>query len=242
MIGVTEDTVLGGKVTLFQPERGFRAGTDSLLLASAVNLQPGAHALEIGCGCGGALLPAAWRNTEGRFTGLEVDPEMTSLAKRGAMANGAAIRVRVETGEAKAWVRERENMFDLVFSNPPYFQPGTIKPTGTEKQTAYITPLSTDEWVKAMLHAAKPKAPIILIHRAAELASLLSALDRRAGEITILPIYSKPSEPAKRILIRARKGLRRGETRLLAPVYQYGEDGEVTSFLESVRRGEAIDW
>lgn len=242
MSSITEDTVLGGKVTLFQPERGFRAGTDSLLLASAIALPNGAHALEVGCGCGGALLPAAWRNGDARFTGLDVDPEMTVLAKRGAMANGAAMRVRVETGEASSWVRERENMFDLVFSNPPYFQPGTIKPTGTEKETAYITPLTTDEWVKAMLHAAKPKAPIILIHRAAELAALLSALDRRAGEITVLPIYSKRGEAAKRVLVRARKGLRRGETRLLDPVWQYAEDGEVTPFLESVRRGEAIDW
>ena len=242
MNGVTEDTVLGGKVTLFQPERGFRAGTDSLLLAAAVSVPGDCHALEIGCGCGGALLPATWRNPGARFTGLEVDPEMTALAKRGAMANGFAMRVRAETGEASMWVRERENMFDLVFSNPPYFQPGTIKPTGTEKETAYITPLTTDEWVKAMLHAAKPKAPVILIHRAAELAALLSALERRAGEITVLPIYAKPGEPAKRILVRARKGLRRGETRLLEPVYQYGDDGEVTEFLESIRRGEAIDW
>ena len=242
MSGVTEDTVLGGKVTLFQPERGFRAGTDSLLLAAAVTISAGEHALEIGSGCGGALLPAAWRNSDGRFTGLEVDPDMTALAKRGAMANGAAMRVRAETGEASMWVRERENMFDCVFSNPPYFQPGTIKPTGTEKETAYITPLTTDEWVKAMLHAAKPKAPVILIHRAAELAALLSALDRRAGEITVLPIYAKPGEPAKRILVRARKSLRRGEVRLLEPVYQYSAAGEVTDFLESVRRGDAIHW
>ena len=213
-----------------------------MLLAAAVNLSHGEHALEIGSGCGGAILPAAWRNPDARFTGLEVDPEMTALAKRGAMANGTAMRVRVETGEASMWVRERENMFDCVFSNPPYFQPGTIKPTGTEKESAYITPLTTDEWVKAMLHAAKPKAPIILIHRAAELSALLSALDRRAGEITILPIYSKPHEPAKRILIRARKGLRRGDSRLLDPVWQYGDNGEVTPFLESVRRGESIDW
>ncbi len=242
MNGITEDTVYGGKVTLFQPERGFRAGTDSLMLAASSTLRAGAHALEIGCGCGGAILPAAWRNPDARFTGLEVDPEMTALAKRGAMANGVAMHVRIETGEASAWVRERENMFDLVFSNPPYFQPGTIKPTGTEKETAYITPLTTDEWVKAMLHAAKPKAPVILIHRAAELATLLSALDRRAGEIAVLPIYSKPDEPAKRILVRARKGLRRGETRLLDPVWQYRKDGDITPFLESVRRGEAIEW
>lgn len=242
MSGITEDTVLGGKVTLFQPERGFRAGTDSLLLAAAVKAGDGDHALEIGCGCGGALLPAAWRNSDARFTGLEVDPEMTALAKRGTMANGVAMRVRAETGEAQAWVRERENMFDVVFSNPPYFQPGTIKPTGTEKATAYITPLTTDDWVKAMLHAAKPKAPVILIHRAAELAALLSALDKRAGEITVLPIYSKPSESAKRILVRARKGLRRGETRLLAPVYQFGESGEPTEFLQGVHSGEPIDW
>jgi hypothetical protein len=54
----TEDTVYQGRVHLVQPEQGFRAGTDSLLLAAALSCRPGGEALEVGCGCGGALLPA----------------------------------------------------------------------------------------------------------------------------------------------------------------------------------------
>ena len=37
----TEDTVYQGRVHLVQPEQGFRAGTDSLLLAAALSCRPG---------------------------------------------------------------------------------------------------------------------------------------------------------------------------------------------------------
>ena len=41
----TEDTVYQGRVLLVQPEQGFRAGTDSLLLAAALACRPGGEAL-----------------------------------------------------------------------------------------------------------------------------------------------------------------------------------------------------
>ena len=57
---LTQDGLLDGRVTLLQPEKGFRAGLDSVLLAAAVSGPEGpARALEIGCGAGAALLAAA---------------------------------------------------------------------------------------------------------------------------------------------------------------------------------------
>lgn len=239
---MTEDSVYQGRVRLVQPEQGFRAGTDSLLLAAAVACKPGGEALELGCGCGGALLPAAYRMGDVRFSGVDMVRTTVILAQRGVTLNGFDGRVVVHEGEASAWVRDHENRFDLVFANPPYFEPGRISAPGEGKTEAYIETLDLAGWVKAMAFAAKPRAPIVMIHRAAELARILTAFDRQTGEITVLPVASKPGEEARRVLVRGRKGLKRGPVRLLAPLVTHLADGSASPALEAVRRGEAIGW
>ena len=52
---ITEDLFLGGKLSLFQPKDGFRAGLDSVLLAASVNAKSGEKVLEIGSGVGTVL-------------------------------------------------------------------------------------------------------------------------------------------------------------------------------------------
>ena len=151
-------------------------------------------------------------------------------------------RVRVEQGAASAWVKGHENAFDLVFSNPPYFEPGRISAPGEGKAAAYLESLDLAGWVKAMVFAARPKAPVVMIHRAAELARILAAFDKQTGEITVLPIASKPGEEARRVLVRGRKGLKRGPVRLLAPLVTHEADGSASPALDAVRRGEGIDW
>jgi tRNA1(Val) A37 N6-methylase TrmN6 len=239
----THDTVYQGRVKLVQPEEGFRAGFDSLALAAALPLLEKGDALELGCGCGGALLPAAYRLPQLRFTGIEQDATTASLAQQGAVLNGYGERLQVHTAEASSWVEAHENRFDLVFANPPYFEPGKISAPGEGKAGAYIESLPLEGWLKAMLFAAKPRAPVILIHRAAELARLLVPLDRQAGEITVLPIASKSGEPARRVLVRARKGLKRGPLALLAPLVTHSDDGAArTEAAEAIVKGLAIDW
>lgn len=242
MIATTQDTVYQGRVKLVQPLKGFRAGSDSLLLAAALQERPGGEALELGCGCGGALLPAAFRLSGVRFTGVEIDPQMAALAQAGVAANQFEDRVSVEAAEASGWVKAHENRFDLVFANPPYFESGRISPPGEGKASAYIESLDVAGWVKAMVFTAKPRAPVVLVHRAAELARLLAALDRQTGDITVLPVASRPGEEARRVLVRGRKGLKRGPVRLLAPLYTRDASGGPSEAGRGVTEGHMIAW
>ena len=189
------------------------------------------------------MLTGAFRLPGVRFTGIEQEAGVAALAREGAGLNGYGPRVTIETGEASAWVQGQENRFDLVFANPPYFEPGKISPPGEGKAGAYIESLPLEGWVKAMLFAAKPRAPVILIHREAELARLLAQLDRQAGEITVLPMASKADEPAQRVLVRARKGLKRGPLTLLAPLVTHEPDGSArTAAAQAIVEGLGIDW
>ena len=242
MIATTQDTVYQGRVKLVQPLKGFRAGSDSLLLAASLQERTSGAALELGCGCGGALLPAAFRMPGVQFTGVEIDADMAALAEAGAVSNGFEDRVAVATAEASDWVKAHENSFDIVFANPPYFEPGRISAPGEGKTSAYLDSLDVAGWVKAMVFAAKPRAPVVLVHRAAELARLLAALDRQTGDITVLPIAAKPGEEARRVLIRGRKGLKRGPVRLLAPLHTHDAVGAPSEASRRVTEGHMIAW
>lgn len=240
----TVDAFYSGRLMVYQPKQGFRAGTDSLLLASALDRFTEGEALEIGCGAGGALLPAAHRLKQARLVGLEVDPVMAALAMQGVQANRFEDRVTIDEGNANDLSTEWQNRFDLVFSNPPFFELGTIQAPGMGKETAYLESISLKDWINAMLFALRPKGTFVMVHRAADLARILSVIERQTGEITVLPIHSYPGAEAKRVLVRARKGLRSGPMRLLEPRYLYQEKGGERQgwTLAMQRDGAEIDW
>lgn len=243
-VGSTVDDFLSGRVQVVQPAKGFRAGTDSVLLAASLKEDLRGEALEIGCGAGGALLPAAWRLPDVSFTGLEKNLPMAALAVEGAAINNMESRVTIVEGDAAEIPKLWENRFDLVFSNPPFFEAGSIQAPGEGKEGAYVESVSLKDWLSAMLFCVRPKGTIIMIHRATELARILAVLERRSGELTVLPIRSSPGEDAKRVLVRARKGLRSGPLKLLAGLDLYeARGGERTEKLSAIAsEGQGIDW
>jgi len=244
VIDATCDDFLGGRVKVYQPKQGFRAGTDSVLLAAALESGFNGHALEVGCGAGGALFPAMCRLTAARFTGLEIDPGMVELAVKGIAENAFEDRVSITSGSAADLPIEWQNSFDLVFSNPPFFAAGAIQDPGTGKSGAYIESLPLKDWINAMLFSLRPKGTFVMVHRAAELARILAILERQSGEICVLPVHSYPGANAKRVLVRARKALRPGPMRLLAPRYLYTEKGGPrTDWAMGLQdRADGIDW
>lgn len=239
----TIDAFYDGMIKVVQPKKGFRAGTDSVLLASALDAGTKGHALEIGCGSGGALFPAAWRCPYLKFTGLEKDPEAVERAMAGLELNDMADRVELVEGDAGELPKAWQNLFDLVFANPPFFQEARTIDPGEGKQAAYLESLPLKDWLNAMLFALRPKGVFLMIHRASELARILSVLEKQAGEIAVLPVRSFAGADAKRVIIRARKGLRPGPMRLLAGLALYDEKGERSELITQIARdGIGVTW
>lgn len=243
-MSASRDAFLSGRVHVWQPEKGFRAGTDSVLLAAALDCDMRGEALEVGCGAGGALFPAAWRLSQMNFTGLERDAEMLDLAARGREDNEMGQRVALVHGDAGQLPEDWRNRFDLVFSNPPFFGAGTIKTPGEGKQGAYVESLPLKGWIDAMLFALRPKGTFVLIHRAAELARILALIERQTGEISVMPVRSFPGADAKRVIVRARKGLRSGPARLLFGMDLYSaKSGKPSASMRAVARdGAGLNW
>ena len=86
---IVENALLGGRVRLRQPAKGYRAGMDAALLAAAAGAQPEERVIEAGCGAGAVLMQMAARGPGVRLTGVERDPAMAALARENAALNGA---------------------------------------------------------------------------------------------------------------------------------------------------------
>jgi tRNA1(Val) A37 N6-methylase TrmN6 len=95
-----------------------------------------------------------------------------------------------------------------------------------------------------MLHSLKPRGSFVMIHRASELARILALIERRTGQIEVMPVRSFPGADAKRVIVRARKGLRSGPMRLLAGINIYRDKGgERTELMERISRSDdRLDW
>lgn len=242
---LTRDRLLGGRIEIDQPARGYRAGMDAALLAAACDARPGDRVLEAGCGVGGALLSAAARRPGTRFVGLERDSGMADLARGNAMANGMADRVEIITGEVEAGFKALGlPPFDHVFSNPPFFDdPAALRAPAPGKVGAWMADGGLEAWTGFLLKAAREGGTITIIHRADRLADILGLLAPKAGSFRIRPIQPFADEPAKRVMVRAIKTGKAPLVLLPALVLHPRDAGKHTAEVEAILRGEAgLSW
>lgn len=242
---VSQDRILGGRLILRQPRRGYRAGLDAALLAAACQATSGQRVLEAGCGVGGALLAAAARNPEARFTGLERDPEALALARQNIALNGLEGRVEVLGGSvADGFAALGMEPFDAALANPPFFDDASaIRGPHPARRGAYLADDGLGAWAGFLLKAVREGGEITVIHRADRLGDLLAQLAPKAGSFRIRPIHPFADTPAKRVLVRATK-TGKAPLMLLPPLVLHDrDDGKHTPEVEAILRGEAaLGW
>jgi len=234
---LTHDRFLDGKLRVWQPKAGYRAGIDPVLLAATVPAQAGDSVLELGCGAGVASLCLSARVPGLDLAGVEVQPGYAELAQRNAVENGHDMAVHCADLRALPDAVLQCN-FDHVIANPPYYlrDRGTAaSDAGRETALGEATPLA--DWIDAATRRLKPKGHLTVIQDAERLPALLSALDDRLGNVRVLPLAPRVGRPAHLVILQARK-IGRAAFRLLAPVVMHegvAHDGDRESYTAEIR-------
>lgn len=241
----TLDGLLGGRLRLRQPRDGYRAGLDAALLAAACQASEGERVLEAGCGVGAALLAAAARHPQARFTGVERDPAALALARENVALNDLGERVEVMAGDVAGGFRALgQAPFDAAMANPPFFDdPSALRGPDAARRGAYIADDGLAAWCGFLVKAVREGGRITLIHRADRLADILALLAPKAGSFRIRGVQPFAEAPAKRVLVRAVKTGKGPLVLLPALVLHDRSGGKHTAGTEAVLRGEAgVGW
>ena len=236
---IVENGLLGGRVRLRQPAKGYRAGMDAALLAAAAGAQPEERVIEAGCGAGAVLMQMAARAPGVRLTGVERDPVMAALARENAALNG--VKAEIVTGDVAGGFRALGlEPFDRAVSNPPFFDdPGALRAPAPGKHGAWMADDGLAAWTRFLLKAVREGGRIVVIHRADRLADLLALLGETAGSFSVRPVHPYADEPAKRVLVQAIK-TGKAPLRLLPPLVLHDRSGgKHTVEADAILRGEA---
>lgn len=209
---VTGDLFLGGRLHLYQPKRGHRAGHDAILLAAATAARAGDRIADFGAGVGAAGLAVATRVPGIDLVLVEVDEALAALARANADANQLQAQVIVQDVTAKAAVVAAAGLgadsVDVVLMNPPFNDAARHRASpDAGRQAAHMaTPETLQEWVHAARRVLKSGGVLTLIWRADGLADVITVLDRGFGSVEIVPVHPAAELGAIRILVKAVKG------------------------------------
>ena len=227
---VTQDKFLGGRIVIAQPKDGYRAATDPVFLAACVNAKSGERILDVGCGVGVASLCLLARVPDVLVTGLELQESYANLARDNAQRNGLSLEI-VAGDLSKLPAGISGESFDQIITNPPYFKSASgTAPRNAQKAQANIETLDLMTWIDICLRRLRPTGIITIIHLAERLDEILEALNKKCGDISVLPLSSREGQPANRVIVRAKKSSK-APLRLMAPFVvhagdAHGKDGK----------------
>ncbi len=107
--------------TVHQSRCAMKVGTDGTLLGAWAQLngkEGDSFVLDIGTGTGLVALMLAQRFPDARFLGIDIDGEACLQAQENVLRSPFSQRITI----AHRDVQEQQGIFDVIVSNPPYFE------------------------------------------------------------------------------------------------------------------------
>lgn len=188
-----------------QERSAMKVGTDGVLLGAWTPLgDDDLRLLDVGTGTGLIALMLAQRHPTARITALDLDEGCVADARENVARSPWSERIEVCCMAVQAY--STTEPYDLVVSNPPYFEDSLHSPLEERTRARHTQSLSFEELISAAHRLLRPHGgfAVVLPADAARHFQLLAAshfsLERR------LEVRTTPTKPPKRTLMLFRKG------------------------------------
>lgn len=151
---------------VFHDQCGMKVGTDAVLLAAWVDPAHALRILDVGTGSGLIALILAQRS-QAQLVGVELDPSAFEQASSNVLHSPWSDRVKVVQHDFTTFSDEP---FDLIVSNPPFFQQSLQAPTAARNKARHDVTLTYTTLVRASaaLLTQNGRFAVVLPHSSAE--------------------------------------------------------------------------
>lgn len=169
-----------------------KVGTDGVLLGAWAPL--GSRILDVGTGSGLIARMLMQRYPEAEVEGIDIDEAAVAQAKE----NG----VRAFQARLQDWKSDIGDCYDLIVSNPPYFQNSLKNPDRGRELARHTDSLGYEELIAHSARLLKEEGQLALILPAEaeeEIRNLAAPYSLFPTHIT--RVYSKETKPARRVIL-----------------------------------------
>ena len=239
---LTEDSILNGKLKIYQPKIGYRIPIDPIILASLVDVSNNKMILDAGCGVGTISLILKLKNPSAKIVSIDIDQGMCGLCRLNSSKNSADLEVYNANVKDIIYPYFDKYSFDCIVTNPPYFKEQSSRISASAKLAKFET-LPLEDWIEFCLKKLNNKGQFAIIHDASRVDEILFALKKsraKIGDTEITPIYSKKDGNAKRIIVKCKKNSK-AMTKIMPSIIVHNEDGTYSSEMERILSGNFLD-
>ena len=136
--------------TIEQGKSAMKVGTDGVLLGAWVDISSVTNILDIGTGTGLIALMLAQRTPLSNITAIEIDHLASEQALENFQNSPWSNRLSLFNQSVQIYAKDTSRSFDLIVSNPPYFE-NILTSDNTQRQIArHTNTLSFEELLEVV--------------------------------------------------------------------------------------------
>lgn len=225
---VLNDVLGYENLKIYQDPEMLSFSLDSVLLARFAKLK-NSYKNICDFGTNNAIIPLILsRYTNASIDAVDIQEDASKIAKDNIELNNLQDKITVFNEDIKEFVKDKNNKYDLILCNPPFFKVSHESNLNTKSEklipARHETHLTLNEMIRSAAIGCKQKGKLVLIHLAERFDEIIFALKQNNFfPKRIQFIYSKENQNAKKVLIESDFQGNEGNI-ILPPLYVHSED------------------
>lgn len=187
--------------SLAHDKSSMKVGTDAVLLGSLTAMDSAQSILEIGCGSGVISLMAA-QKSKAKIMGIDIDKNSVEQARENFSLSPWKDQLMTEHISFQDFANIYNQKYDLIISNPPFFEDNLKSPSEIRNKARHNDSLSFSDLLSSTRQLLQTHGRLAVVlpftegERLIQLASSHSFFLKRR-----ISIYPKPSKKANRLIL-----------------------------------------
>ena len=176
-----------------------KVGTDGVLLGAWCDIQGAKRALDVGTGSGLIAMMMAQRNLALNIDAIDIDHD--SITQASCNFENCQWSERLHAIEGDYVSFQLAKKYDIIVSNPPFFNNGVLPPATSRMNARHTVSLSYDQLLAKSKSLLADSGKIAIVSPADCVNVILDACGINELFVSkIVEIFSVDDKPAKRIL------------------------------------------
>lgn len=148
---------------IIQEKSAMKVGVDGVLLGAWTTTSGAKRILDIGTGTGLIALMMAQKNSDAWIDAIEIDPDAWNEASLNIGNSSWAGRIGLKLISFQEFCGQKDQKYDLIISNPPFFTNGIKAPEKNRSQARHADSLPLNELIRGAAGILEEGGRIALI-------------------------------------------------------------------------------